>query len=66
MGGTTGLYPKPEVAAPFSGGGFSNYFPRQRYHGAVSTYLQQLGSKYDGMYKCVFCRDGPDLAYLTL
>ncbi len=59
--GTTGLYPEPEVAAHLSGGGFSNYFPRPWYQdgpkGAVLTYLEKLGSQYDGMYKCVFCRD---------
>ncbi len=56
VGGTT--HQHPEVAARVSGGGFSNYFPRPDYQvNAVPTFLKQLGSKYDGLYKCVFCRD---------
>ncbi|KAF8259075.1 subtilisin-like protein [Lactarius quietus] len=49
VGGTTGY--KPEVAASFSGGGFSIYFPRQPYQDhAVSTFLQNLGTQYYGLY----------------
>ncbi|KAH9035912.1 peptidase S8/S53 domain-containing protein [Lactarius pseudohatsudake] len=41
----------PEVATPVSGGGFSNHFSRPAYQGrAVSTYLENLGSRYDGLY----------------
>ncbi len=56
VGGTTS--DSPEIAASFSGGGFSMYFPRQAYQGnAVSTFLQNLGDKYKGLYKLVH---GPD------
>jgi tripeptidyl-peptidase-1 len=56
VGGTTSQY--PEVAVTFSGGGFSNYFPRPIYQNpAVHNFLLQLGNKYDGMYKYVFYRD---------
>ncbi|KAH9017707.1 subtilisin-like protein [Lactarius pseudohatsudake] len=49
VGGTTGH--DPEVAASISGGGFSNYFPRQPYQAnAVSTFLQNFGDKYSGLY----------------
>jgi len=61
VGGTTN---NPEVAARLSGGGFSNYFPRPRYQDdAVATFLENLGSQYDGLYKCVCCCDqtGPIL-----
>jgi tripeptidyl-peptidase-1 len=49
VGGTTGI---PEVAAPFSGGGFSNYFARPSYqNNAVSSYLQNLPTgEYSGLY----------------
>ncbi|KAI0058592.1 family S53 protease [Artomyces pyxidatus] len=41
----------PEVAAYFSAGGFSNYFPRPWYQdSAVSGYLSQLGHTYKGRY----------------
>ena len=50
VGGTTGV--NPEVAAKFSGGAFSNYFGRPAYqNGAVSTYLEKIGSKNRGLYK---------------
>jgi len=40
----------------FSGGGFSNHFPRPDYQDdAVPAFLKHLGSQYDGLYKCVFC-----------
>ncbi|KAH8978363.1 subtilisin-like protein [Lactarius hatsudake] len=49
VGGTTGH--DPEVAASLSGGGFSNYFPRERYQAdAISTFLQNFGDKYSGLY----------------
>ncbi len=48
---------EPEVAGSFSGGGFSVHFPRPGYQDrAVSTFLQRLGSKYAGLYKCVRSR----------
>jgi hypothetical protein len=51
VGGTMAI---PEVAMPLSGGGFSEYFRRPMYqNGAVLTYLQNLGSQYAGLYKCV-------------
>ena len=53
VGGTTSQ--GPEVAAAFSGGGFSIYFPRPVYQNpAVPKFLQNLGNQYDGMYKYVF------------
>jgi tripeptidyl-peptidase-1 len=52
VGGTTSQ--GPEVAAIFSGGGFSNHFPRPIYQNpAVPNFLLQLVNKYDGMYKHV-------------
>ncbi|KAH9167887.1 hypothetical protein EDB89DRAFT_1909746 [Lactarius sanguifluus] len=46
VGGTTGY--QPEVAASFSGGGF---LERPKYQKqAVSTFLQDLGSGYQGLY----------------
>ncbi|KAI9450416.1 subtilisin-like protein [Lactarius psammicola] len=49
VGGTTGL--EEEVAAGISGGGFSFYFPREKYQdNAVGAFLGNLGSKYDGLY----------------
>ncbi|KAH8982178.1 subtilisin-like protein [Lactarius hatsudake] len=59
VGGTTG---NPEVAAKFSGGGFSNYFPRPKYQdNDIPNFLEQLGSKYDGLYNPTG-RGVPDLA----
>ncbi|KAH8990963.1 subtilisin-like protein [Lactarius akahatsu] len=49
VGGTTGY--NPEVAASLSGGGFSVYFPRPPcQNSAVPTFLQSLGSRYNGLY----------------
>ncbi|KAH9038522.1 subtilisin-like protein [Lactarius pseudohatsudake] len=49
VGGTTEF--EPEVAASISGGGFSDYFERPSYQaGAVSTFLQDLGNRYLGLY----------------
>ncbi|KAH9046862.1 subtilisin-like protein [Lactarius hengduanensis] len=49
VGGTTGN--NPEIAASFSGGGFSVYFPRPDYqNSAVPTFLQHLGHRYSGLY----------------
>ena len=52
VGGTTKV--NPEIAAYFSGGGFSNYFSRPSYqNGAVSSYLQGIGGLNYGLFKCV-------------
>ncbi|KAH9005248.1 subtilisin-like protein [Lactarius hatsudake] len=49
VGGTTDY--EPEVAAVFSGGGFSDYFKRPPYQRqAVPTFLKDLGSRYQGFY----------------
>ena len=48
----------PEEAADLSGGGFSDYFPREDYQDkVVTTYLQNLGDQYMGSYKYVCCCD---------
>ncbi|KAF8260343.1 peptidase S8/S53 domain-containing protein [Lactarius quietus] len=50
-GGTGGKDDGPEVAAVFSGGGFSNYFPRPLYQKeAVLDFLKELGGQYAGMF----------------
>ncbi|KAH9083877.1 subtilisin-like protein [Lactarius deliciosus] len=60
VGGTTGN--NPEIAASFSGGGFSAYFPRPYYQdSAVPTFLQRLGLRYSGLYNPVG-RGVPDIA----
>ncbi|KAH8976607.1 subtilisin-like protein [Lactarius hatsudake] len=60
VGGTTGF--EPEVAASFSGGGFSDYFKRPTYQEeAVSTFLQNLGNRYQGLYNASG-RGIPDIA----
>ncbi|KAF8265198.1 subtilisin-like protein [Lactarius quietus] len=60
VGGATDY--NPEVAAPFSGGGFSDYFPRPPYQDyAVPTFLQSLGSQYYGLYNAGG-RGVPDIA----
>lgn len=49
VGGTQGF--SPEVAAPFSGGGFSNIFARPDYQStAVDGYLDALGSTNAGLF----------------
>ncbi|KAH9020166.1 subtilisin-like protein [Lactarius pseudohatsudake] len=49
VGGTTDY--NPEVAAPLSGGGFSEYFPRPAYQDvAVSAFLSRQGTQYAGLY----------------
>lgn len=49
VGGTQGI---PEIAAPFSGGGFSNYFARPDWQNAtVQKYLDNLPSgQYQGLF----------------
>ena len=54
VGGTTGI--NPETAIIFTGGGFSNYFPRPSYQDkAVTAYIKNLNGAYDGLYKYGFC-----------
>ncbi|KAF8257734.1 peptidase S8/S53 domain-containing protein [Lactarius quietus] len=49
VGGT--MNSQPEIAAPFSGGGFSNIFLRPLYQEqVVPTFLQNFGDQYQGMY----------------
>ncbi|OSD07615.1 family S53 protease [Trametes coccinea BRFM310] len=49
VGGTQGF--SPEVAAPFSGGGFSNMFARPDYQDtAVESYLTRLGGEFAGLF----------------
>ncbi|KAH8983942.1 subtilisin-like protein [Lactarius hatsudake] len=60
VGGTMSF--RPEVATVFSGGGFSEYFPRPWYQQqAVSTFLGHLGQQYSGLYN-PFGRGIPDIA----
>ncbi|KAH9037110.1 subtilisin-like protein [Lactarius pseudohatsudake] len=60
VGGTTDY--EPEVAASFSGGGFSDYFERPTYQEeAVSTFLEGLGNRYQGLYNASG-RGIPDIA----
>ena len=50
MGATTG-FDGPEVAADFSGGGFSNIFPRPSYQAdVVDSYLSTLGDTNAGLF----------------
>ncbi|KAF8491623.1 subtilisin-like protein [Russula emetica] len=64
VGGTTRV--NPEVAANFSGGGFSNYFARPSYQDrAVSSYLQNIGRQYSGLFKYACCFDSGNLSLLT-
>ncbi|KAF8257993.1 peptidase S8/S53 domain-containing protein [Lactarius quietus] len=49
VGGTMNCL--PEIAAPHSGGGFSNHFPRPDYQEqVVPTFLRNFGDQYQGMY----------------
>jgi tripeptidyl-peptidase-1 len=60
IGGT--VKTNPEVAVDFTGGGFSNYFPRPDYQkDAVSGFLSGLGDTYDGLYNATG-RAYPDIA----
>ncbi|KAF8264385.1 peptidase S8/S53 domain-containing protein [Lactarius quietus] len=60
VGGTTSSL--PEWAAPFSGGGFSDYFERPIYQQkAAATFLEALGTRYKGLYN-VSGRGIPDVA----
>ncbi|KAL4921804.1 peptidase S8/S53 domain-containing protein [Aspergillus aurantiobrunneus] len=49
VGGTYGT--SPEKAVDFSGGGFSDRFPRPSYQDpSVKSYLKKIGKKWDGLY----------------
>ncbi|KAH8982702.1 subtilisin-like protein [Lactarius akahatsu] len=64
VGGTTDY--EPEVAADLSGGGFSDYFKRPRYQEeAVTTFFQDLGNRYEGLYNASG-RGIPDIAAQAL
>ncbi|KAH9055293.1 subtilisin-like protein [Lactarius vividus] len=66
VGGATGGGYIPEIAASLSSGGFSNLFSRPNYQQqAVSSYLQNLGNQYHGMYN-PSGRGFPDLAAQAL
>ncbi|CAI7577363.1 unnamed protein product [Penicillium glandicola] len=60
VGGTYGI--NPERAVSFSGGGFSEVFPRPQYQGqAVQGYLHRLGSRWNGFYNAMG-RGYPDVS----
>ncbi|KAF8259525.1 subtilisin-like protein [Lactarius quietus] len=62
VGGTTRKGQYPEIAANFSGGGFSDHFPREPYQNdAVTAFLRQLGNQYDGLYNAAG-RGIPDIS----
>lgn len=59
VGGTMSI---PETASYFSGGGFSNYFPRPVYQdAAVADYLGQVGDANQGYYN-INGRGYPDVS----
>ena len=52
VGGTTGV--EPELWSRFSGGGFSEFFDLPDFQiSAVAPFLENFGTKYKGLYKCV-------------
>ncbi|EKV19223.1 Tripeptidyl-peptidase sed3 [Penicillium digitatum] len=60
VGGTYGINPEREVS--FSGGGFSEVFPRPQYQDqAVKGYLHHLGNRWNGLYNATG-RGFPDLS----
>ncbi|KAH9064054.1 subtilisin-like protein [Lactarius vividus] len=60
VGGT--MRYEPEIAASLSGGGFSEYFKRPVYQDeAVTTFLENLGNQYHGLYNASG-RGFPDIA----
>ncbi|KAH9054644.1 subtilisin-like protein [Lactarius vividus] len=64
VGGTVDY--DPEVAAPLSGGGFSDHFPRPVYQDvAVSAFLERQGIQYAGLYNSEG-RGIPDIAAQAL
>ncbi|KAH9041310.1 subtilisin-like protein [Lactarius pseudohatsudake] len=57
-----GTMKRPEVAAPFSSGGFSNVFKRPDYQtDAVLGFFRQLGNQHSGLYNAS-SRGSPDVA----
>ncbi|KAH8982516.1 subtilisin-like protein [Lactarius akahatsu] len=64
VGGTTEF--SPEVAAPLSGGGFSEHFSRPVYQDVVvSAFLERQGTQYAGLYNPAG-RGIPDIAAQAL
>lgn len=62
VGGTQLNLDKTESGADFSSGGFSNYFAAPSYQtSSVSSYIQNLGSEYQGLYNATG-RGLPDVA----
>ncbi|OQE09555.1 hypothetical protein PENVUL_c006G05709 [Penicillium vulpinum] len=60
VGGTHRI--NPERAVSFSGGGFSEVFPRPQYQDqAVKSYLHHLGSRWNGLYNATG-RGYPDIS----
>ncbi|KAJ5372515.1 Peptidase S8/S53 subtilisin/kexin/sedolisin [Penicillium concentricum] len=60
VGGTYGI--NPERAVSFSGGGFSEVFPRPQYQDqAVKGYLHHIGSRWNGLYNATG-RGYPDVS----
>ncbi|KAH8987779.1 subtilisin-like protein [Lactarius hatsudake] len=57
-----GTMKRPEVAAPFSSGGFSNVFKRPDYQtDAVLGFFEQLGNQHSGLYNAS-SRGFPDVS----
>ncbi|KAH9039371.1 hypothetical protein EDB85DRAFT_2287181 [Lactarius pseudohatsudake] len=51
-------FPRTDRATGLRDGSFSNYFQAPSYqHNALSRPLRNLGGQYDGLYKCIRCRD---------
>jgi tripeptidyl-peptidase-1 len=65
VGGVTGQSNPPE-GATFSGGGFSQYFPRESWQdgGVVDGYVQTLGDHLDGYYNARM-RAVPDISAIA-
>jgi len=62
VGGTTGF---PETAVEFSGGGFSDVFPRPSYQDeAISAYLESLGDTNADRFNA-YGRGFPDIAAIA-
>ncbi|KAJ7838171.1 family S53 protease [Mycena olivaceomarginata] len=51
VGATDPTFSTTEKGAPYSSGGFSNYFPQQSWQAdAVNAYITSIGTQYDGLY----------------
>ncbi|KAJ6473797.1 family S53 protease [Mycena sanguinolenta] len=51
VGATDPTFSTTENGAPYSSGGFSNYFPQQSWQAdAVNAYITSIGTQYDGLY----------------